>query len=176
MYVFLYVYVYPNENSHRHTRQTSSDTRIQTDVGYECRLRGGGVGWQDLRERHPWPIFVPLASSINYIYTRCLKLTPDSPFILLSHPSIFVSIECRMLPVIFTACLLPLEYRNEIGFVIASDEWIAVSFWLLVPFIACHSPRRIPNSSCLLFRRFLHCFPCHRNYSVTMEIEIQINL
>lgn len=43
MYVFLYVYVYPNENSHRHTRQTSSDTRIQTDVGYECRLQGGGV-------------------------------------------------------------------------------------------------------------------------------------
>ena len=38
MYVFLYVYVYPNENSHRHARQTSSDTRIETDVAYECRL------------------------------------------------------------------------------------------------------------------------------------------
>lgn len=47
-------------------------------MAYETRLQGVSGdkisgGW------HPWPIFAPLPTSINYIYTRCLKLTPDSP-------------------------------------------------------------------------------------------------
>lgn len=82
-------------------------------MAYETRLQGVSGdkisgGW------HPWPIFAPLPTSINYIYTRCLKLTPDSPIHFTRIP-LYPYLSGRMLPVIFTACLLPLEYRGEIG-------------------------------------------------------------
>lgn len=98
-------------------------------MAYETRLQGVSGdkisgGW------HPWPIFAPLPTSINYIYTRCLKLTPDSPIHFTRIP-LYPYLSGRMLPVIFAACLLPLEYRGEIGFygfVIESIHPLLVSF------------------------------------------------
>lgn len=102
-------------------------------MAYETRLQGVSGdkisgGW------HPWPIFAPLPTSINYIYTRCLKLTPDSPIHFTRIP-LYPYLSGRMLPVIFTACLLPLEYRSEIGsygFVIDSIHPLLVSFILFI--------------------------------------------